>query len=320
MSSALSAPSASAKRTRRDSWSHSATDSDSGSDSSECTQAPTKDRNRRRRERRREQSGPNPRRLSRDVVRVLKKWMMAPEHYEHPYPDEAEKAALCAETGITQKQLTTWFTNARKRIWAPRRKARGEFVPRIFTSQHMEQAAGLQEAPAAEIQTTVPLSHVVPVSVEGSPGLPVPSSATQSSNTSGRELLDVHAGPALDVSSEANVFIDPSINELDLFPLDDLFADHGVGFTRLCEQIAHNLEGTDAVAPDFGDFDLSATLSPTCCATPSGSSVLLTSLLDVVPLLKLPNAPGIVPHSFASGFNGQFTPLLLANSQPSYPA
>ena len=41
--------------------------------------------------------------------------MMSPEHVEHPYPTEAEKAALQRTTGLTPKQLTNWFTNNRKR-------------------------------------------------------------------------------------------------------------------------------------------------------------------------------------------------------------
>lgn len=53
------------------------------------------------------------------TVAILKKWMMSPEHIEHPYPSEEEKKELMKETGIDLKQLSNWFTNARKRVWKP---------------------------------------------------------------------------------------------------------------------------------------------------------------------------------------------------------
>ena len=56
------------------------------------------------------------------ATRILKEWMTSPEHFDHPYPDEKEKLELAAKAGITTKQLTIWFTNARKRIWVPMRK------------------------------------------------------------------------------------------------------------------------------------------------------------------------------------------------------
>lgn len=74
-------------------------------------------------------------RLPKSVVKLLKRWLLSPEHYDYPYPDEENRTALLAATGITPKQLATWFTNARKRLWAPRRRQRGEFVPANFTSQ-----------------------------------------------------------------------------------------------------------------------------------------------------------------------------------------
>ncbi|KAL7466767.1 hypothetical protein ACHAXS_007053 [Conticribra weissflogii] len=46
--------------------------------------------------------------------------MMSPEHISHPYPNEEEKAKILADTGINSKQLTTWFSNNRKRFWKPK--------------------------------------------------------------------------------------------------------------------------------------------------------------------------------------------------------
>lgn len=59
-----------------------------------------------------------------ETVEYLKAWMMSPEHIAHPYPTEAEKATIMADTGIEMKQLTNWFVNNRKRFWKPRVEAR----------------------------------------------------------------------------------------------------------------------------------------------------------------------------------------------------
>ncbi|KAL3941919.1 MAG: hypothetical protein SGBAC_003811 [Bacillariaceae sp.] len=58
------------------------------------------------------------------TVEYLKAWMMSPEHIAHPYPSEAEKVKIMADTGIELKQLNNWFVNNRKRFWKPRVEAR----------------------------------------------------------------------------------------------------------------------------------------------------------------------------------------------------
>ncbi len=45
--------------------------------------------------------------------------MMHPTHVEHPYPTDDEKTVIMRQTGIDKKQLTTWFSNNRKRFWKP---------------------------------------------------------------------------------------------------------------------------------------------------------------------------------------------------------
>lgn len=60
--------------------------------------------------------------LGQHAVRTLRQWLLSPQHVDYPYPTEEEKLALAAAAGITVKQLTVWFTNARKRVWAPLRK------------------------------------------------------------------------------------------------------------------------------------------------------------------------------------------------------
>ena len=46
--------------------------------------------------------------------------MLSPDHIDHPYPTEEEKARIMRHCGIEMKQLTNWFVNNRKRIWKPK--------------------------------------------------------------------------------------------------------------------------------------------------------------------------------------------------------
>ena len=57
------------------------------------------------------------------VVDYLKQWLMSPEHINHPYPSESEKARMVADTGIEIKRLNNWFVNNRIRFWKPRFEA-----------------------------------------------------------------------------------------------------------------------------------------------------------------------------------------------------
>ncbi|EEA26382.1 hypothetical protein TMatcc_005352 [Talaromyces marneffei ATCC 18224] len=52
-------------------------------------------------------------RFSREAVRILKNWLS--EHYQHPYPNEAEKDALKERTGLKRSQIANWLANARRR-------------------------------------------------------------------------------------------------------------------------------------------------------------------------------------------------------------
>jgi hypothetical protein len=67
--------------------------------------------------------------MHRFPVQVLKTWMLSPEHVDYPYPTDEEKVALAAQAGITLKQLSVWFTNARKRLWIPLRQMLGQPTP-----------------------------------------------------------------------------------------------------------------------------------------------------------------------------------------------
>ena len=58
--------------------------------------------------------------LSPETTEYLKNWMLSPDHIDHPYPTEEEKADIMRHCGIEMKQLTNWFVNNRKRIWKPK--------------------------------------------------------------------------------------------------------------------------------------------------------------------------------------------------------
>lgn len=55
--------------------------------------------------------------LSQTSVQILKEWFY--DHLDHPYPSADQKEALSKQTGLTYLQVSNWFTNTRKRIWAP---------------------------------------------------------------------------------------------------------------------------------------------------------------------------------------------------------
>lgn len=44
---------------------------------------------------------------------MLREWFL--RNQEYPYPNEDQKSQLCQETGFSQKRISTWFANARRR-------------------------------------------------------------------------------------------------------------------------------------------------------------------------------------------------------------
>jgi len=55
--------------------------------------------------------------LPKACTNLLKKWLF--DHLFHPYPTEEEKSALSMQTGLSSKQISDWFINARRRILQP---------------------------------------------------------------------------------------------------------------------------------------------------------------------------------------------------------
>jgi hypothetical protein len=54
-----------------------------------------------------------PKQFLRKGARVLREWFY--QNQEHPYPTEAQKAHMALETSFSQKRISTWFANARRR-------------------------------------------------------------------------------------------------------------------------------------------------------------------------------------------------------------
>lgn len=51
--------------------------------------------------------------FSRKGAKILRDWYY--QHQEYPYPSNEQKTELARETGFTRKQVSDWFTNARRR-------------------------------------------------------------------------------------------------------------------------------------------------------------------------------------------------------------
>ncbi|KAL4938595.1 hypothetical protein BDV06DRAFT_231647 [Aspergillus oleicola] len=58
------------------------------------------------------------RRLSKDAVTVLRTWLNRHRHY--PYPTQEEREQLHRETGLSNAQISNWFSNTRRRKLAKR--------------------------------------------------------------------------------------------------------------------------------------------------------------------------------------------------------
>ncbi|KAJ6089850.1 hypothetical protein N7467_005066 [Penicillium canescens] len=54
-----------------------------------------------------------PKQFIRKGARVLREWFY--QNQEHPYPTDAQKIQLSTDTGFSQKRISTWFANARRR-------------------------------------------------------------------------------------------------------------------------------------------------------------------------------------------------------------
>ena len=61
-------------------------------------------------------------RLSKTAIVALKSWMMLPENWRSPYPDDRTRRQLADQLGLNETQVANWFRNERKRIWLPMKR------------------------------------------------------------------------------------------------------------------------------------------------------------------------------------------------------
>jgi hypothetical protein len=101
--------------------------------------------------------------LNKDAVRILKDWLLSPEHVGNPYPNQLETSELMKKTGLDKLQLKHWFNNARKRILKPFLKenagasAQGIKVKKKHSQKNSK--ATINEASAFVSQTSSSLVH-----------------------------------------------------------------------------------------------------------------------------------------------------------------
>eukprot|EP00744_Colponema_vietnamica_P002286 GILI01003616.1.p1 GENE.GILI01003616.1~~GILI01003616.1.p1 ORF type:complete len:101 (+),score=27.70 GILI01003616.1:165-467(+) len=69
----------------------------------------------------------NKNQLPKQATDVLKIWFM--DHVSHPYPSGKEITQLMKATGLSMKQIKTWFINARKRVLQPVKNSPGGSFP-----------------------------------------------------------------------------------------------------------------------------------------------------------------------------------------------
>jgi len=74
-------------------------------------------------------------RFSLSAVKVLDDWLAT--HQEHPYPRPDEKSLLVKESGLTTKQVNTWFANARRRQLDP--------MARYMSSSSEDEVASIED-------------------------------------------------------------------------------------------------------------------------------------------------------------------------------
>ncbi|KAF1318797.1 Homebox domain-containing protein, partial [Globisporangium splendens] len=131
--------------------------------------------------------------LNPEAKNVLKAWMFSPEHFAHPYPSEEEKEELASEAGIEVKQLSNWFTNARKRLWQPVLRQSGVEVKNFLSTGRGGPRGNKLDVPAN-------LQHLVSPSPPSSPERP-----SQVSSPLKRAWSDMEASlPSADESSSSS--------------------------------------------------------------------------------------------------------------------
>ncbi|CAI6097744.1 unnamed protein product [Clonostachys chloroleuca] len=96
-------------------------------------------------------------------ARVLKEWFERNE--DHPYPSEMERIALEQETGFSQKRISTWFSNARRRQKQRIQPVIRAKSPRPFDKDSEASNSTLGLTPFERWQASPPDEEPIPESV-----------------------------------------------------------------------------------------------------------------------------------------------------------
>ncbi|KAL8786403.1 MAG: hypothetical protein Q9213_002819 [Squamulea squamosa] len=70
--------------------------------------------------------------LPKQTTDVLRAWLY--DHLEHAYPNDEQKQHLIRETGLTEKQVSNWFINARRRN-VPRMVGQAQAESKLLAKQ-----------------------------------------------------------------------------------------------------------------------------------------------------------------------------------------
>lgn len=101
---------------------------------------------------------PSKSRFSLSAVKILDDWLAA--HRENPYPSSDERDGLVKESGLTPKQVNTWFANARQRQLDP--------MARYVSSSSEDEAVSLQDIRVALERMPIPDMNDSPRYSQGS--------------------------------------------------------------------------------------------------------------------------------------------------------
>ncbi|KAK4044668.1 homeobox and C2H2 transcription factor [Parachaetomium inaequale] len=88
-----------------------------------------------------EEGGQHKQPFSRKGAKVLRDWFDRNQH--DPYPTDGQKAAFVQQTGLTEKQISTWFANARRRRRMAQRTSRPAQVCRSGSPMPIARSAAL---------------------------------------------------------------------------------------------------------------------------------------------------------------------------------
>ena len=91
-----------------------------------------------------------------DITKVLRSWLL--QHLNHPYPTRDEKKQLADDTGLAILQVEDWFTNARRRTEALRKKRNKAPIRRTIKNHHKDK----YKACAPKIRIPVNLTQEEP--------------------------------------------------------------------------------------------------------------------------------------------------------------